>query len=89
MPNISQQDYIIIDWEGKTYGDAAKKAEVDAILKNLYTSNPLSLLSVVFKDYGESSVASIMAAISGDDAVSLYFLDASAGEVNEYEFSIA
>lgn len=52
MPNIAQQDYIIIDWEGKDADDAAKRAEVDAQLKNLYLANPLALLSVLFKNYG-------------------------------------
>lgn len=51
MPNIAQQDYIIIDWEGKDSSDATKKAEVDAQLKNIYLANPLALLSVVFLNY--------------------------------------
>lgn len=52
MPNIAQQDYIIIDWEGKDSTNAEKKAEVDAQLKNIYLANPLALLSVLFKNYG-------------------------------------
>ena len=56
MPSISQQDYIIIDWEGKDDNDAEKKAEVDAILVNLAIANPTSLLSVVFKNYGFDSI---------------------------------
>lgn len=54
MPNIAQQDYIIIDWEGKDAYDDTKRAEVDAQLKNIYLANPLALLSVIFKNYNSS-----------------------------------
>lgn len=67
MPNIAQQDYIIIDWGGKDADDAAKKAEVDAQLKNIYLANPLALLSVLFKDYEvEGSYAPVIS-FTGDD----------------------
>lgn len=64
MPNIAQQDYIIIDWEWKDADDAAKKAEVDAVLLNLYKSNPLALLSVVFKNYGNDKDEALNPVIS-------------------------
>lgn len=55
MPSIAQQDYIIINWDGKDSGDAAKKADVDAQLKNIFLANPLALFSVIFKGYGDES----------------------------------
>ena len=91
MPNIAQQDYIIIDWEGKTDSDATKKAEVDAILKNLYFVNLLSILSVVFKNYGttldESFLPIIGVSNSGGDGA-LIFADIDGAGVFTYDFAI-
>ena len=96
MPNIAQQDYIIIDWEGKEYSDAAKKAEVDAILKNLYLANPLSLFSVIFKNLGgdpDTIVAKLERFVSfreeTNEAVSAYYIDSEDGSTIYYSFSIA
>ena len=91
MPNIAQQDYIIIDWEGKDGSDAAKKAEVDAILKNLYLANPLSLLSVIFKDYDGDTGAydSIISAGSLDgENIDCRMYSTQAQDWMDYEFSI-
>lgn len=92
MPNIAQQDYIIIDWEGKDDSDAAKKAEVDAVLKNIFNSNPLTLLSVVFKNYGSETLV-LRKAVSlldyGDDSCNVAFIDADDASGSVYKFSIA
>lgn len=92
MPNISQQDYIIIDWEGKSQNDAAKKAEVNAILKNLYLSNPLTLLSVVFKDFdlgnSKSSFTEVVAVGELSDSPAVYIIDYEDGATFPYPFSI-
>lgn len=92
MPNIAQQDYIIIDWEGKDSSDAAKKAEVDAILKNLYLANPLALLSVVFKNlsidgYEENMACITSFALSGN-AVECLFPDVANASLETYTFDI-
>ena len=91
MPNIAQQDYIIIDWEGKGQNDDAKKAEVDKILKNLYLSNPLSLLSVVFKNYlslSEGNVVYSPIIMAGcDDGVSVYLYFFYSGSSTMVDFS--
>ena len=55
MPNISQQDYIIFDCGGATLD--ALEAEFAAFLKKIYTTNPMSLLSVVAKDIGVFAVS--------------------------------
>ena len=90
MPNIAQQDYIIIDWGRKNSSDATKKAEVDAQLKNLYLANPLSLLSVLFKDYGaEGNVRAIVSWMLDDTDVSVATFDAEDGDAVIYTFSIA
>ena len=96
MPNIAQQDYIIIDWEGNDSTDAAKKAEVDAILKNTYLSNPLAMFSLVFKDFGQSTpndhyfeiVASVWEA-SSTHSVKIYLTGAEDASPYPYTFSIA
>ena len=90
MPNIAQQDYIIIDWEGKDASDAAKKAEVDAILKNLFIANPLALLSVIFKNYGTTgSLQPISGGLFFDDEVVSFALGDSTLAPEEYAFSIS
>ncbi len=91
MPNIAQQDYIIIDWEGKDYLDAAKKAEVDAQLKNHYLANPLSLLSVVFANYKYmGSLVPILSFDKEDDTlITVSILDSANSEVIYYSISIA
>lgn len=96
MPNIAQQDYIIIDWEGKDDSDATKKAEVDAILKNLYLANPLSLFSVIFKNYGvdpdtvAAKLERFVSFLEGtDETVTPYYLDSENGSPVPYSFSIA
>lgn len=56
MPSIAQQDYIIIDWGGADIDSpAAAKfiAEVKEKLLNIAKSNPINLLSVVFRNYRE------------------------------------
>lgn len=94
MPNIAQQDYITIDWEGKTRSDAIKKAEVDAQLKNIYLANPLALLSVLFKHYSEGVTENTYYPIVaverevGDSTISIPFYDAYNGEITSYNFSI-
>lgn len=94
MPNIAQQDYIVIDWEGKTRRDAAKKAEVDAQLKNIYLANPLALLSVLFKHYSDDVIENTYYPIIGvvgeigDNTISILFYDAYNGEITVYDFSI-
>ena len=50
MPSIAQQDYIIFDCGGATLDSL--NAEFSALLKKLYQTNPISLLSVVVKDMG-------------------------------------
>ena len=91
MPNIAQQDYIIIDWGGKDIDDAAKKAEVDAQLKNIYLANPLSLLSVVFKDYGTRGDYSYFNRIIAfyEDSGDVIYGMASTDLISERSFSIA
>lgn len=50
---IAQQDYIVIDWEGTTKStNPEKAAEVEKIIKNIYRTNPIALLSIIFKNYG-------------------------------------
>lgn len=92
MPNISQQDYIIIDWEGKSESDAAKKAEVDAQLRTIYHTNPLTLLSVLFKRYGGAEVHyTTIINIEDDDPTDpgeVYLFMWIAGEMTAYSFSI-
>ena len=90
MPSIAEQDYIIIDWKGKGSSDTEKKAEVDAILKNLYLANPLSMLSVVFKDYDSDAEISMERCVSffRSDAQSGVFLIFSGSEAYEYTFGI-
>lgn len=68
MPNIAQQDYIIIDWEGKDSTNAEKKAEVDAQLKNIYLANPFALLSTVFKNYTPALSTALILVFAPDDA---------------------
>lgn len=91
MPNIAQQDYIIIDWEGKDSSDAAKKAEVDAQLKILYLTNPLSILSIVFKNYGtvlnESFLPIIGVSNSGGEGA-MMFADIDGSGLFTYDFAI-
>lgn len=90
MPNIAQQDYIIIDWEGKDSDDATKKAEVDAILKNSYLANPLSLFSIIFKNYGAENTFEPVASMSeADNVVYLWIPSGEDGSVYNYQFSIA
>lgn len=80
MPNIAQQDYIIIDWEGKNSSDAAKKAEVDAQLKNIYLANPLALFSVLIKNYGEiPAIGSVCGWFYDDGVLYVYFPDPGDG----------
>lgn len=94
MPNIAQQDYIIIDWEGKDSSNAAKKAEVDAQLKNIYLANPLSLLSVVFKDYfinaenDETNLCPILGVFVGQGSVYLSLIPADDAATGSYTFTI-
>lgn len=90
MPNIAQQDYIIIDWEGKNIGDSAKKAEVDAQLKNIYLANPLALLSVIFKDFdGYGAYDSIISVGTLDDEnIDCRIYSTMSQEFMDYEFSI-
>lgn len=90
MPNIAQQDYIIIDWEGKDSDDAAKKAEVDAQLKNIYLANPLALFSVVFVNYGEYNLTSStgLGHMKIDDVVTISILSDETFATEAYSFSI-
>lgn len=95
MPNIAQQDYIVIDWGGKDCSYSDKKAEVDAQLKNIYLANPLSLLSVLFKHYGdgvtENTYYPMLAAESeGEDSSSatIVFYDTFNAVIVAYNFSI-
>lgn len=91
MPNIAQQDYIIIDWEGKDSSDAAKKAEVDAQLKNIYLANPLALFSVLFVNYGEYNLTSSILGgfIKIDDAVNMNIVSDETFGTETYSFSIS
>ena len=89
MPNIAQQDYIIIDWEGKDSSDATKKAEVDAQLKNIFLANPLALLSVIFKNYAVEGLYAIVQAgfyVAGNDVTFVICADESLASEN-YLFS--
>ena len=89
MPNIAQQDYIIIDWEGKSASDAAKKAEVNAILKKLYLANPLSILSVVFKNFeGNVGLYIMVSAEEAAGAVNINFIIGDDATPRSYAFSI-
>lgn len=89
MPNIAQQDYIIIDWEGSDSSDATKKAEVDAQLKNLYLANPLALFSVIFKRYGSDEATSRIVSFFDDgDSTATYGL-AGLDAITELSFSIS
>lgn len=91
MPSIAQQDYIIIDWEGKDATDAAKKAEVDAQLKNTYLANPLALLSVIFRNYGNaypSNAYPILAFADNTSDVECVVFDADSLSAFTYSFSI-
>lgn len=88
MPNIAQQDYIIIDWEGKGQNDSAKKAEVDSILKNLFNANPFSLFSVIFVNYSGIGTARILSYNEEGGTVSMVFVDPAAAAPEPYEFDI-
>ena len=89
MPNIAQQDYIIIDWEGKDEDDAAKKAEVDAQLKNIYLANPLALFSVIFDGIYEILQTVIcIGYVKRENTVYMKFMDADDGTSIAYNFSI-
>lgn len=94
MPNIAQQDYIIIDWGGKDSSDVAKVNEVSALLKNIYLANPLALLSVLFKHYGENVTENSYYPIigfnieDGTTEVAVVFFDIFNNEAAAFSFSI-
>ena len=50
MPSIAQQDYLIFDCGGATLDSL--EADFSALLKKLYQTDTMSLLSVVVKDMG-------------------------------------
>lgn len=91
MPNIAQQDYIIIDWGGKNLSDAAKKAEVDAQLKNIYLANPLALLSVVFLNYSSLLKVITFITFAPDDPMETGGIDMnyiSGSAIGTYSFEL-
>lgn len=87
MPSIAQQDYIVINWEGMNQTDAAKKAEVDSILKNLFNANPFSLFSVIFVDYA-GFTARILSYYVADRTVIMGFVDLDSAAFEPYEFDL-
>ena len=89
VPSIAQQDYIIIDWEGKDSTNAEKKAEVDAQLKNIYLANPLALFSVVFKRYGSDEVTSRIVSFLDDGDTTVTYGLAVTDVILELLFSIS
>lgn len=95
MPSIAQQDYIVIDWEGKGPDDTAKKAEVDAQLKSIYLANPLTLLSVIFKHcYGGVTentyyqMLSVESEVEDSSSITIVFFAPFNNEMVNYTFSI-
>ena len=86
-----EEKYIIIDWAGKDSSDAAKKAEVDAQLKNIYLANPLALLSVVFLNYSSSLYVLTFTTFAPDDPMETTGIDMNyiAGStVGTYSFEL-
>jgi hypothetical protein len=84
MPSIAQQDYIVIDWGGadKDNISAERLAEIKAQLRAIKDANPLTLLSVVMKNYDSkgfdmvtSVSGNVLAFYSGsfEEMVSLFF----------------
>ena len=95
MPSIAQQDYIIIDWEGKGSSDSEKKAEVDAQLKNIYLANPLALLSVIFKHYNADvtentyyQMLTVESRVGDGSSATIAFFAPIQDEIVVYTFSI-
>ena len=95
MPNIAQQDYIIIDWEGKNSTDATKMSEVGGLLTNIYKANPLALLSVIFKNYDinvlEDSEFSPIISFKDDDGaeIQVRFYSSSEDSIFTIAFSLS
>lgn len=87
MPSIAQQDYIVIDWGGADIDNisAERLAEIKAQLRAIKDANPLTILSVVMKNY-DSFRGSFDMVTNVSGGIILSFYSGSQGEIVSLNF---